>query len=334
MPTPAPTAALRAGALLMMFLSPGLAAGAGGANPEAALSGQAVIRGADVVSAREEALRNAMEKALTRAVTDLLPPETLNTYVRRVFKERIYQRAGSYVRRYTIAREEKAGALYHVTIEAELARETLQREVQSIVAGLPPRPFLRALLLVSTQDPTPGAESVEATLRSAWANEGLLLLDLPVTEPAPTLDVPEVGTDLSDATAKELGTLSGADVVVRGPGNAATETAGATLILQALATDGTLIGTVSLPEPAPLAEGPPQKPAPLPQLVRRGATALLELLLDRVGEDPAAPSLIQLTLTNVRRSRDLQALAAALRNHVPGVHDVRQRSYRQRRAEL
>ena len=28
------------------------------------------------------------------------------------------------------------------------------------------------------------------------------------------------------------------------------------------------------------------------------------------------------------------ALAAALRNHVPGVHDVRQRSYRQRRAEL
>jgi len=334
MPSPAIPSLLRASALLMTCLSPGLAAGAEGTSPGAALTGQAVIRGDDVVAAREEALQDAMRKAVTRAVTAELPPETLNTYVRRILEDRIYQRASRYVRRYTVALEEKAGALYHVTLEADLARHTLKREVQAILDALPQRPFLRALLLVSTEDPTPGAESVEETLRKAWANEGVQLVDLPAVDTVHPVDVPEVGTDLGDATAKKLGTLSGADVVVRGHGVAATETTKATLTLQALATDGAVIGTVSLPETTPVGEGPPRAAAPLQQLTREGAAALLELLLDRVGADPGAPILIRLTLTNVRRSRDLKALAAALRAHVPGVRDVRQRSYRRKTAEL
>ena len=334
MPTPAIPSLLRASALLMLCLSPGLATGAQGANPEAGVAGQAVIRGDDVVGAREEALQDAMEKAVTRAVTAELPPKTLNTYVRRVLKDRIYQRASRYVRRYTVAQEEKAGALYHVTLEIELARHALKREVQAIVDALPQRPFLRALLLVSTQDPTPGAERVEETLRKAWANEGVQLVDLPAGDTVHPVDVPEVGTDLSDATAKKLGTLSGADVVVRGHGAAASETTRATLTLHALATDGAVIGTVSLPKTTPVGEGPPREAPPLQQLAREGAAALLQLLLDRVGADPGAPTLVRLTLTNVRRSRDLKALAAALRAHVPGVRDVRQRSYRRRTAEL
>lgn len=326
--TPAIPPLLRAGALLLFCLSPGLAAAG------ETVTGQAVIRGDDGVAAREEALQDAMRRAVTRAVTRQLPPKTLNTYVRRILEDRIYQRASRYVRRYTVALEEKAGVLYHVTLKVELARRTLKREVQAIVDALPPRPFLRALLLVSTQGQAPGAESVEETIRSAWANEGVQLLDLPAGDTAPPVDVPRIGTDLSDATAKKLGTLSGADVVVRGHGVAAAGTTPARLTLQALATGGAVLGTVSLPKTTPVGEGPPRETPPLQQLAREGAAALLEHLLHHVDADPTGPTLVRLTLTNVRRSRDLQALAAALRAHVPGVRDVRQRSYRRRTAEL
>jgi hypothetical protein len=81
--------------------------------------GTGIIRGKDISAARDEALSNAMVSSVQRAMSDLVPVETITSNFKKL-DESIFVNIGDYILEYKVLAENTSGKTYRIMIEATL----------------------------------------------------------------------------------------------------------------------------------------------------------------------------------------------------------------------
>ena len=318
--------------------------------------GQAAIYGEDVVNARDKAIDDALRKAVEQAVGTLVSSETVTENFQ-LISDKIISAAKGYIRNYKVTAEGKEAGVYSVTVEASVAKGNLSEDLNGILQVLKSRNMPRVLVMISEQNiggestswwGKPGATIdlgvVENVFIDQWNPRGIRFVDRQAIAGELKTAGPLTGGEISNGQAKAFGTSGGAEVVVIGKAVAtdsgtildtAMHSLQATISVRALAVDtGEIIATATLSKTTGHINAVTGGSIVLKQVTLAAADSLLKKILVKWEGEVGGPSTVQLTLTNVRKSKFLRQVATTLRNEVRGVVDVRQRSFRKGKAQL
>ena len=181
------------------------------------VEGLAPIENDNITAAREQAVADALQRAVERAAATLVPPETL-AQQDALLREQLYADPVRFVQTYRIIAELPAGTLYQASIEAVVDREPLRRalvDLGLLTAGAPAGPL--GIVSVTARGATRKAQ-LDA-LTAALGDQGQAQR-VRYRSAAPGAVVLEVETPLPPAAlAQELARLQveGAQVTVASP---------------------------------------------------------------------------------------------------------------------
>ena len=344
----------RLGALLVLLLMALPAFAAEGTVVKA--KGQAAIYGDDVANARDKAVDDALRKAVEQAVGTLISSDTVTENFQ-LISDKIISQAKGYIRRYKVLSEEKEDGVYSVTVEAEVAKGNLSSDLNGILQVLKSRNMPRVLVMISEQNiggesttwwGKPGASInlgvVENVFIDQWNPKGIRFVDRQAIMGDLKTEGALQSAEVSDNQAKQFGAAGGAEIVVIGKAvatdsgtilNTAMHSLQATISIRALAVDtGEIIATATLSKTTGHINAVTGGSIALKQATLGIADTLLKKILVKWEGEVAGSSTVRLTLINVRKSKFLRQVASIIRNEVRGVADVRQRSFRNRKAQL
>ncbi|MGQ4808086.1 hypothetical protein NKDENANG_01453 [Candidatus Entotheonellaceae bacterium PAL068K] len=200
--------------LLLSGRGTSLAMGTGGFQ---VVEGSSEIVKRNQATARIQAIRGALRKALEQVVSEFLEPLAL-AQEPRALKTRLYARAQTYIRSYRVLWEypDMAQKVYRVGLEVEAAAQEVAREIQTLGLGQPGKERGRLLVLVVEQQlgrtsPSPFGRDggvVAHVLRTQLQAQGVRTSSL-------TAEVPWDG---QESSALATGRQAGAGVVLVGLG--------------------------------------------------------------------------------------------------------------------
>jgi hypothetical protein len=115
-----------------------------------AVEGVAAIVQNNQATAREQAVRDGLRKALEQEVTTLLGPLTLPAYLQNL-ETRLYTRTLNFIRSYRVVWEypDVSQKVYRVGIEADIAVDAVAQEIQALGLATPGAEHSRLLILVA-----------------------------------------------------------------------------------------------------------------------------------------------------------------------------------------
>ncbi len=93
--------------------------------------GIAAVIGSDLARAREGAVRDALQKAITRATGQWLTPQDVERKYERL-KERLYDRAEEFTQDYSILFERSDPDIYSVTVRATVFSDRIRKDLQEL----------------------------------------------------------------------------------------------------------------------------------------------------------------------------------------------------------
>lgn len=164
---------------------------------------------ADAGAARDEALRDAMRRAVEQAVGATVSGRTLMVDLQ-VVEDRVAARAAGYVKSYEILDEKLEGDLYTVTIEALVSSELIENDLESMGALL--RLSLgnpRILVLATDGSGRPEHAGVERRLLDHFVSKEFLTYTS-----STALSPRDDGTQFSSRSLLEIADAAQVDIVV------------------------------------------------------------------------------------------------------------------------
>ena len=322
---------------------------------EVSAVGQAAILNGDQVSARDKAIADAQRKAVEQAVGTMISSESLTVNYELV-SDKILSKAVGYIKGYKILSEDKGNdknPIYTVKIQAKVGAADIDKDLAAIKSMLSAKNLPRILVMVAEQnvgDPNAqirwqsNMDSFENAFMEAWLSKGFKFVDRQALQGkikvAPAFSTGDPSVD----AVKEVATGTGAEVVIYGKAVATNNgpamgtalfSIRADVSLRLLNLDTAQIVATSA-QSATLGHVNPQTGGlkAIQEAARKSAGELLTKLLAQWQQDVHGAATVNLTISNVKQSRDLKAIASFLKEEVRGVEAVRQRTYKAKVAEL
>jgi len=320
-------------------------------------TGQAALSGDPLAArdaAKDDALRNCVQQAATTVVT-----AATETDQAQLLSDKVYAHSLGYVRKFQVLEDRQDGNTWVTRVRCEVSEAKLEDDLLAFGiayrrAGMP-----RVATLVAEQ-------SIEATQAAGWWQGGGNASDLRVVENAfmdrmeksgfafvdpevlsGKVRLESVGADPNVAQAREIGKLTGAEVVVVGRAiarplgemkidNGTFYTAVANVSARAVRTDtGEVIAAVEFTSAA--GRGFEQTTAGRHALSEAGRQLAREIF-SKVGrvwtKEQSGARRVALTVRGVDDYARLAAFKGTLVNGVRGVKEVQERSMEDGRAEL
>jgi hypothetical protein len=185
---------------------------------------------------------------------------------------------------------------------------------------------------------------VENTFIDTWSPKGIRFVDRQAIMGSLRTTGALSSGEVSNAQAKEFGDKTGAEIVIIGRAIASDSgpimetkmhSIQATMSVRALQVDtGEIIATETVNKTTGHINPVTGGTNVFKMASRSVAESLLKKILVKWESEVSGPSLVKLTVTNVKKSKFLRQVAEVLRNQVRGVAAVRQRFFRNGKAEL
>ena len=334
---------------LLLFSWSGGAAGQGVQTITA--EGVGVVMGGDRAIARDNAINDALRKAVEQAVGTMVSSETLVQNFQ-TLNDRIYTQTQGYVQNYKILGENPGPDLHRVTVQAAVAMGDLQKDLQAlgILLGQVGKP--RIMILIAEQNigqqyynywwgQQRGAQTdltiAENTIMDHFREKGFDFVDNSAQSKDIKVTPAFQVADLNDRAAITLGQQADAEVVIVGKALAKSvgsiagtsmKSVQANISLRAIQTDN---GRV-------LSSGTEHAAAVHIDEVTAGAEALRKAsvkISDKMIDDiiknfqkrVAATTLVQLTVTGLSGYPDLLKFKNMIQSQVRGVERIHERSF-------
>jgi len=316
-------------------------------------TGEAAIYGGDKSQARDRALSDAMRKAVEQAVGTVVSSETI-TQNFELISDKIFSKSKGYVRKYKILSEKSAEGVVRVKIEAVVSTADLSSDLDGILAVLRAKDMPRILVMVSEQNVGQGGPSfwwkgggfsmsldaVENAFMEAWLPKGFKFVDRQAlsghVSAGPALTVAAPGA----AAVKEFAVKTGADVVVVGQavandvgtimGSQLHSIRGNCSVRVFNLDSGEVIATSTQTAVAGHIDPTTGGTQALSKVAKKVAKDLLGKILQHWKSEIASGTTVNVTISNVKKSRYLRDLREFLKSEIRGVSAVRQRSYRKK----
>ncbi len=345
-------------ALVLAALAAGAAARADDEAKATDAEGQAAVVGDDLLAAKAQAKDDALRSCVQQVATTVVTAAT-ETDQAQLLSDRIYAHSEGYVRKFQIVSEGRDGNTWVTKVRCEVAEGKLDEDMMAFGiayrrAGMP-----RVMTLIAEQ-------SIDATRATGWWQGGGNAADLRVMENAfmdrmersgftfvdadvlaGKVKLEAVGADPNLQQAREIGKLSGADVVVIGRAiakplgemkidNGTFYSAVANVSARAVRSDtGEVLAAVEFTGTA--GRGFEQATAGRNALGDAGRQ-LARDLFSKIGKvwakEQSGARRVSMTVKGVDDYARLAAFKTAISNGVRGVKDVQERSMEEGRAEL
>lgn len=309
--------------------------------------------------ARDNAVQDALRKAVEQAVGTMIASETLVENFQTV-RDSIYKKSSGYIKEYKIVKETLGTDLYVVTISAVVGVGDLKNDLDALGlliarAGKPRTLFMIAeqnigqevlLYWWSTWGARGGAafagQSVdmavsETVLKEEFLSRGFNVIDISAVTGKFEISNAYRIADLTDTGAREIGRKLGAEIIIKGKALAkeGPRTAGssvgsylADITLSAVRVDnGQVLASARNSAPARHISQHVGGNQAIEDAARGIADKLVEQITAKWTAETSGGQLTQITITGLGSMKELVKIKEFLKSHVRGVQNVIQRSY-------
>lgn len=326
--------------------------------------GMAGVQG-DPAIARDNAIQDALRKAVEQAVGTMVSSETLVENFQ-VVKDNIYNKSAGYVKEYKIVKESPGKDLHTVTISAVVGTGDLKNDLGALGLLQARMGKPRTLFMIAEQNigqeillywwsywgkggAAFAGQSVEmavseTALKEEFANKGFNVIDISAVTGKFEISNAYRIADLTDTGAREIGRKMGAEIIVKGKALAkeGPRTAGsavgsylADITVSAVRVDnGQVLGSARGQGVARHVAQHVGGNNALEQAARNVADKLIEQITAKWTGETSGGQLIQLTIRGLSGMKDLVKIKEFLRGKVRGVQNVIQRSFERGEAVL
>jgi hypothetical protein len=327
--------------------------------------GMAGVQGGDKAIARDNAIQDALRKAVEQAVGTMVASETLVENFQ-VVRDNILSKSQGYVKEYKIVKESPQKDLYMVTIAATVAVGDLKNDLAGLGLMMARVGKPRTLFMIAEQNigqeillywwgwwgrggAAFAGQSVdmavsETALKEEFLAKGFNVIDISAVTGKFEISNAYRIADLTDTGAREIGRKMGAEIIVKGkalakegPRNAGSSVGSylADITLSAIRVDnGQVLASAR-------GQGVARHVAQHTggnEALERAARSVGEKLLDQITAkwtgETSGGGLVQLTIRGLTGMKDLVKIKEFLKSNVRGVQQVIQRSFERGEAIL
>jgi len=331
-----------------VIMAPGISRGADDSK-EVIADGVGAVTAGNQAKARDEAMRDAMRKAIEQAVGTLISSETIVENFQ-LLSDKIYTQTSGYVRSYQVVSEGAEGELYRIKIKAEVSLSQIKNDLAAIGLLLEAKHMPRMMVMIAEQNVgevilhywwNPQAASVdlgtaENALISEFQEKGFHFIDPEAVKKEIKVGKAFRAEDLTDQQVKTLGAQADADVVIFGKALAklsgpvmgtAMKSVQANISLKAVDADtGRILATAQESASGVHIDEVTAGANALKSAAKKTAQTLMDKILKGWGKEVAGGAQVRLSIKGVKSYADLTGLFNLLRKEIRGVDAVHQRS--------
>ena len=223
-------------ALCVLFAAIGVREGLAQTTQTVTAEGMASVQGNPAI-ARDNAIQDALRKAVEQAVGTMVASETLVENFQ-VVRDNIYNKSQGYVKEYKIVKESPGKDLHAVTISATVSTESLKNDLGALGLLIARVGKPRTLFMIAEQNVGQeillywwgwwgrggaafAGQSVEmavseTVLKEEFLNRGFNVIDISAVTGKFEISNAYRIADLTDTGAREIGRKMGAEIIIKG----------------------------------------------------------------------------------------------------------------------
>lgn len=303
----------------------------------------------DMALARDNAINDALRKAVEQAVGMFISSQTIVENFT-VIEDNIYSRSQGYIRNYSIASEKSEETLYHVKVKASVKVGTIQNDLSALGLLMSRKGMPRLMVLMTERtsagegaafqwDPT--APSVaEEVIQSDFLKDGFTFVDRTSLAKLQKVE----GADISNDTARRFGDQVDAELVIAGSATAksAGNVAGtamksyqATVTGRAIRTDnGVVIASATDAASSVHIEDAAGTADAIRKASEKLAANLKAQIIAKWQGEVASVTMVSMTVRGIKSYPDFVQFKSVLKSDVRGVKEIYQRSMKTGEAKI
>ncbi len=314
---------------------------------EVVSSGIGAIVGGDVAHARDDAVEDALRKALEQVMGMMIESETLvENY--QVLEDNIFSKTQGYIQNYEVIQEKKRDEmLYEVTVKAAVKVSNLQDDLAGITTLMRRKNMPRMMMMIEEQNigETPSyytfsadMNAAESAIMEAFMAKGFRFIDRNTIQRS--LDQQKAAAILAGNTAEaaSLGRAVGAEVILTGKALAKStvvevygttqKSQQATVSVRAIRTDtGDIIATNTAQGAYPHIDDIIGGTKAIQKACASLSDEIMDQILERWQTDVSSGGVIVLKVQGISGFSQLSKFKGALKYYVRGLVDVTQREW-------
>ncbi len=314
---------------------------------EVVSSGIGAIVSGDVAHARDDAVEDALRKALEQVMGMMIESETLvENY--QVLEDNIFSKTQGYIRNYEVIQEKKRDEmLYEVTVKAAVKVSNLQDDLTGITTLMRRKNMPRMMMLIEEQNigETPGYYTFSADMNAAetaimetFMAKGFRFVDRNTIQN--NINQQKAAAILAGNTSEavSLGRAVGAEVILTGKALAKStvvevygttqKSQQATVSVRAIRTDtGDIIATNTAQGAYPHIDDIIGGTKAIQKACATLSDEIMDQILERWQSDVSSGGVIVLKVQGISGFSQLNKFKGALKYYVRGLVDVTQREW-------
>lgn len=337
------------GLAVLVFLA-GLSPAFGQQGQTITTEGVGEVVGEDRAVARDQAIEDALRKAVEQAVGRLVSSEAMAQHFQ-ILQDRIYSQSQGYIQNYRILSEKPETPLHQVTIQAAVAMGDLEKHLQDL--GVIPRQVDKPRITVLVAEQNIGREAyyfrwgetaeeaalsiAEKTILDTLREKGFEILD-PSAQPQ-SLKIPSAlrFAELDDRAAAAIAKQVDAEVVIVGKvsaksggviGGTSMKSAQANITLRAIQVDDARVLSSGSGNAAAVHI---EEATAGSEAIRKASAKLAEKLTEDIIKNfqkrVDASNTIELTIFGLTGAEDLRKFKNSVLGQIPGVEAVQERGF-------
>ncbi|MEW6616484.1 MAG: flagellar assembly protein T N-terminal domain-containing protein [Thermodesulfobacteriota bacterium] len=303
----------------------------------------------DKAIARDNAIEDALRKAVEQAVGTLVSSETMVENFQ-LLSDRIYTKTEGYVQQYKIISEAPAENIYKVTLEATVTLGNLKNDLAAIGLLMARKHKPRVMVLIAEQNigqqylsfwwghqaSETNLSITESVLVEKFREKDFNVVDHAAKARDIKIGKPYKVANLDDNTAVSLGNQYDAEVVIVGKALAklvgsvmgtSMKSAQANMSARAIRTDnGAIIASANTHGAAVHIDEVTGGSNALKKAASDLASKLIDQIITTWGKEISGTTMVQLTINGISSYHDFMKFKNVLQEQVRGVKGVYQRS--------
>ncbi len=312
--------------------------------------GIAVVIENNTAIARDNAINDALRKAVEQAVGTMIASETVvENY--QALSDRIYSKTQGYIKNYHIISEQDAGELYRVTVQAVVAKGNLKEDLSAVGLLIVRKNMPRVMIMIAEQNIGMeyfhywwgGASSrvdftvTENILMKQLNEKGFNVIDHCVKNKNLELSNAYKIVYLNNSSIKKIGSLYDAEVVIYGKTLAklagvikgtSMKSVQADISLRAVNIDnGQVIASSTAHGAAVHISEVTAGSEAIKNATEKISRELISQIISQWSSDVSSGSLIQMTISGITSYNNLVEFKKAVKKKIRGVKEIYQRKF-------
>ncbi len=303
------------------------------------VDGAGVVINGDVALARDNALDDALRKAVEQAVGVFISSDTIVENFE-VIRDNVYSKSQGYIENYTITDEKAGDSLYMVSVRATVSLKSIDNDLQALGLLMAKKGMPRVMAIIAEKNAgTTGDDPVwdpvqlsiaEEVIHARFLKEGFTFVDR-----ASLAEVSAQGRELNNFDALRLGSQLDAELVIAGKslvkssGNVAgtaMRSFQATVTARAIRADtGVVIASSNAHAAAVHMDAATGGMEAIKKASEKVADALLSQIVAKWQQEVSASTMISVTVRGITSYSDFVRFRKMLKDEIRGVKNIYQR---------